>query len=100
MHKRKKAAAGMVLAYLILSAGIWLFIDSYSSFRRRMTGEDTAPAGLTLNAGSASVSVLSSGAEIDLSPFAPESRLYCAAYILAPDELRAASLVISLCSRF
>ncbi len=101
MHRnKKKTAARSVVVYLILSAGLWMFLDSYSAFRRRMTGEDTAPASITLNSGSASVSVLDRGAEIDLSPFEPESKLYCAAYIASPDELRAVGFMISLCRYF
>ena len=96
----KKTAAGAVLIYLILSAGLWLFIYSYSSFHRRMTGERLAPASVTLKSGSASVSVIGQEADIDLSPLEPESKLYCAAYILSPDEFRAAAYIISLCACF
>jgi hypothetical protein len=96
----KKTAAGTVILYLVLSAGLWLFIDSYSSFHRRMTGEKLAPASVTLNSGSASVSVVGQEADIDLSPLEPESKLYCAAYIVSPDEFKAAAYIISLCVGF
>jgi len=96
----KKTAAGAVLIYLILSAGLWLFFDSYSSFYNRMTGKKTAPASVTLTSGGASVSIIGQGTDIDLSLLRPDSKLYCAAYILSPDEFRAAGCMISLCAGF
>lgn len=98
MLKNKKTAARAVILYLILTAGLWMFIDSYTNFYNRITGEQIAPASVTLNGENASLSLLEHDAEVDLSIISPESKAYCIAYTAAPDELRLAGLLISFCS--
>ena len=56
-----------------------------------------APAGLVLRDEELSVKLLGHSGNIDISLIAPESKAYCGAYILAPDEVRAAAYIISLC---
>ena len=99
MHIKKKTAARAVILYLILTAGSWMFINSYTNFYNRITGEKIAPASVTLNGENASLSLLEHDTEIDLSLICPESKVYCAAYIASPDVIRAAALLISLCNR-
>ena len=98
-HKKIKTAARLMILYIVLTAGSWMFINSYTNSYNRMTGEQIAPASLVLNGGTASLSVLEHSTEISLSGIAPESKFYCAAYFFSPDELRITAGLISLCKR-
>lgn len=95
--KKKKTALKAVFLYLLLSGGSWMFINSYANSYNRISGENIRPAGLVISGGRASVEVLDYEAEFGISGIAPESKAYCGAYLLSPDELRAAAYVISLC---
>ncbi len=96
---KKKTAVRAIMLYLILTAGLWMFINSYTNSYNRMTGENIAPAGVTLNGGKASVSMLEHDTEIDLDVFSPDNKAFCAAYIISPDELRTAAYLIHLATR-
>jgi hypothetical protein len=100
LKKKKRTAVRAILLYLILTAGSWMFIKSYTNSYNRLTGENIAPASLDLNGSKASVSVLEHSTEIDLTGIFPESRLYYAAYLLSPDEVRAMAHIISFCNGF
>ena len=93
-RKRKKTAAVAVLMYLLLAGGLWMFINSYTNSFNRLTKDKITPASLTITNENASVQVLDRYAEIDLRPFMPDSKLYCGAYILSPDEIRSAAYLI------
>ena len=43
----------------------------------------------------ANVEILEYSAQFSISGLSPESRVYCIAYLLAPDELRASAYLIS-----
>ncbi|MCR5600681.1 MAG: hypothetical protein K6G33_08080 [Ruminococcus sp.] len=96
-RKKKKAALRAVFAYLLLSGGIWMFINSYANSYNRLSGKNIVPASMAVTDDSASIEVLDHRAEFSLSGIMPESKAYCAVYLLAPDEIRAAAYVISLC---
>ena len=51
---------------------------------------------LTVSGGNAKVRILNESADIDLSPIMPDSKFYCGAYILSPDEIRSSAYLISL----
>ena len=93
--KRKKTAIGAVIMYLLLVGGLWMFINSYANSFNRLTEEKLLPASLTVTAERASVQVLDRKADIDLRLLRADSRLYYAAYLLSPDEIRSAAFLIS-----
>lgn len=95
-RKKKKAVLRAVFIYLLLSLGSWMFVNSYANSRSRISGRSIVPAQLVIEDGTASVEVLGHGAEFRLSYISPDSRLYCGAYLLSPDEIRLAAYVISL----
>ena len=90
MRLRKiKAAAGVVMVYLILTAGAWMFISSCAATENRLSDGGTV-SGLSVSGGG---TVLRLGEEsYILTPAAipSDSELFLAAYILLPDEIRAA----------
>ena len=96
---KKKTAVRAIMLYLILTAGLWMFINSYTNSYNRITGENIAPAGVTLSGGKASVKLLEHDTEIDLGAVSPDNKAFCAAYILSPDELRAAAYILHLVAR-
>ncbi len=97
--KRKKTAVRAVFIYMLLTFGLWMFLNSYTNSYNRLSDDKIVPAGLDLYGDTASLEVLNHEILLDLSAIAPESRLYCGAYLLSPDELRLTCYLISLCSR-
>ena len=95
--KKKKTALKAAFLYLLLSGGSWMFINSYANSYNMLSNKSIAPAGLVLRDDELSVKLLGHSGNIDISLVAPDSKAYCGAYILAPDEVRAAAYIISLC---
>ncbi len=96
-RKNKKIALRAVFVYLLLSGGSWMFINSYANSFNRLNGGHIIPAGIVIGKEEAAINVLNYSVEFDMSGISPDSRGYCAAYLLSPDELRAAAYLISLC---
>lgn len=96
-RKKKKAVLRAAFAYLLLSGGSWMFINACANSYNRLNSENIVPVGLTVQNGTAALDILDHHAEIGISAFAPDSKLYCGAYLLSPDEVRAAAYIISLC---
>lgn len=99
-RKKKKAALRAAFLYLLLSFGSWMFINSYANSYNRINSESIVPAGLVISDGKAELDILGHRAEFGTSGIAPASKAYCGAYLLSPDEIRAAAYVISLCVKF
>lgn len=95
-RKRKKTAVRAIFIYVLLTFGLWMFLNSYTNSYNRLSGEKIVPAGLDLCGDTASIEVLDHEIILDLSVIAPESSLYCGAYLLSPDELRLTCYLISL----
>lgn len=96
-RKKKKAVLKAAFAYLLLSGGSWMFINACANSYNRLSSENIIPVGLTVRDGTAELDILDHHAEIGISAIAPDSKLYCGAYLLSPDEIRAAAYIISLC---
>lgn len=96
----KKSAVRAAFAYLLLTTGLWMFINSYSNSYNKLTAEKIAPASITVSEASAEMTVLENSVLLDLSLFMPESKLYCGLYILAADELRMLTALITLADKF
>lgn len=94
-RNNKKTAAGAVLLYLLLAGGSWMFVNSYANSFNRLTEEKIVPASMTVNSGSASVSVLGKSVDISLSASFKESRYLLGAYLAASDDIRSAAYLIS-----
>ena len=94
--KKKKTAFRALFFYLLLSGGLWMFINSYSNSYNRLSGDSIAPAMLDISGGQTRISVLDRNMEIDLSFILPDSKAYCGAYLCSPDEIRAAAYLIAL----
>ena len=98
-RKNKKTAAGAILMYLFLTGGSWMFINAYANSFNRLSEEKLIPASLTLSGTRANVQVLDRSLDLDLSTFRPDNKLYCAAYLAAPDEIRSAAYLIAIAYR-
>ena len=96
-RKKKKTALKAVFLYLLLSGGSWMFINAYANSFNQISEKRIVPAGLVLKEERAFVELLGHNGNFSLSWIYPESRGYCGAYLLSPDELRAAAYIISLC---
>lgn len=96
-RKKKRTAVKAAFIYLLMTLGSWMFVNSYANSYNRLSGDRMIPAGIAFSDRKASVKLLDYSAEFGISGIAPDSKAYCAAYLLSPDELRAAAYIISLC---
>lgn len=97
--KKKKAVVRVIFIYLLLTTGIWMFLMSYSNSYNRLSTEKISPASLNLNEETAEMKILEHTFTMDITKILPESKLYYILYLLAPDELRFMSVLISLTNR-
>lgn len=97
--KRKKTAVRAIFLYMLMTFGLWMFLNSYTNSYNKLSGEKISPAELDVHGDMAYIEVIDHEINLDLSAIAPESRLYCGAYLLSPDELRLTCYLISLCNR-
>lgn len=100
MRKKKKTAVRIGFFYLLLTAGSWMFVNSYANSYNRLSDEKITPASLNLSGNTAALEILDHTVSFSVSGIAPDSKLYCAAYLVSPDELRLTAYLISLCNRF
>lgn len=99
MQKRIKAAVRAVFLYLLMTVGLWMFLDSYSKSYNRISGEEMIPAGLVMGKETATIMITDKKYTLDLGAFAAESKTYFTAYMLSPDDIRSSAYLISLCYR-
>ena len=90
-----KTAVSIVLMYVVLTCGLRMFLLSCANSHNRLSKEQIAPARLTVRSDSAQLDIL--GHSVRLRYFA-DSRGTLAAYLLTPDELRAAAVLAALIS--
>ena len=98
--KKKRTVVRVIFLYLLLTIGSWMFLNSYSNSYNRLSEEKIAPASLNINDNKASIVFLDHTIEFSMVGIAPESKFYCLAYLLSPDELRLSAYLISLCEKF
>ncbi|MDE5936991.1 MAG: hypothetical protein K2G83_06275 [Ruminococcus sp.] len=82
------------LIYVVLTVGIWMFLYSYTNSYNRLTDEKISPASLIVNDDYAEIKILNKSCNISLDIVSPESRLYFAAYLFSPDELKSEILLL------
>lgn len=92
---RKKKAVWAMLSYIVLTAGIWMFLYSYSNSYNRLTEDKITPASLVITENKADLKILSRSFEVSLEGISPENRLYLVLYLLTPDELRAELVLLT-----
>ncbi len=97
-RKKKKTALRAAFLYLLMSGGSWMFLNSYTNSFNRISEESIVPASMTVDDDNASIELLSHRAGFSVAGIMPDSKLYCAAYLIVPDEVRAAAYVMSLCT--
>lgn len=86
--KRKKTAVRVVLMYLILTAGMWMFLYSYANSHNRLSDEKILPAALRTYREGFVIEAMGKSVGVKNKLFLPESDFYFAAYMLAPIEVR------------
>lgn len=94
-RKKNRTAVRAAFIYLLLAGGSWMFVDSYANSYNKLTEDKIAPASVDISGSRVRVGIMEHSAELDLSELSPDSKLYCAAYLLSPDELRLACYLIA-----
>lgn len=84
----KKITVRLVLMYLILTVGIWMFLYSYSNSYNKLNTEKISAAEIVVDKDKTVVRLAGREYTVDTDVFSPESDFYFAAYMLAPTELR------------
>ena len=97
-RKNKRTALRAVFLYLLMSGGSWMFLNSYANSFNRISGESILPASISVVDENASIELLDHRTGFSISGLMPDSKIYCAAYLLVSDEIRIASYVMSLCT--
>lgn len=92
----KKTAVRVIFVYLLLTAGMYMFLESCSNSYNRLSGEKIAPASIVVNGNKASVSVLENEVSFSTKIFSPESKFYFTAYLVSADDIRSIGYCISL----
>lgn len=95
---RKRTAVRAVFLYVLLTCGLWMFLNCCSNSYNRLSGDKIEPAELDVTGNMAFIGILEHEISLDLTAVSPESRVYCAAFLLAPDEIRSACYLISFCN--
>ena len=95
IFKKKRTIVRAIIIYAALTMGLWMFLNSYANSYNRLSEEKIAPASLNMSNGKAVLNVLEHSIRLNMLCFSPESRFYCGAYIVSPDELRLSAYLIS-----
>lgn len=93
---RKKTVLRIIFVYILLTAGIYMFLESCSNSYNRISKEKIVPASIVINDNKASVSILESKFNFSIKMFLPKSKIYYVAYTIASDDIRLMSYCISL----
>ncbi len=96
----KKSAVRVIFIYLLLTAGVYMFLESCSNSYNRLSGEKITPASIVINGNKASVSVLENEVSFSTEILSPDSKFYFTAYLISPDDIRAAAYCISLFGKY
>lgn len=86
--KNIKPAAAVMILYLLLTAGLWMFLYCLEVSGGHITGETKTPAGLSNDGDSVHLRMADTVFTADLAPLSGSSDVYTAVYLLSPDELR------------
>lgn len=86
--KRRKIWFNILFTYLLLTTGLWMFLNAYTNSYNKLTTEKISPASITLNSDSAEMKILNSSVIFNISKLLPQSRGYYILYLISPDELR------------
>lgn len=94
MKKRiNKTAVSIVLLYVILTSGLRMFLISYANSYNKLSEDPIVPAKLTVSSTITKLDILEQS--INIKNIKSDSKLYFVAYLLTPDELRAAAVLAS-----
>lgn len=90
-----RKAVRMIFVYLLLTAGVYMFLESCCNSYNRMTEEKITPASIVISGKKASVSVLENSLSFSTEIFSPESSLYFTAYLVSPDDVRSMAYLLT-----
>ena len=88
MRKYKKTTVKWAILYLIITIGTWMFLYSYANSYNKLTDNKIVPAALHTNEHGFELEIIGQSFKTPLEAFEPESKLYFAAYIFMPEEMR------------
>lgn len=91
-----RKAVRMIFVYLLLTAGVYMFLESCCNSYNRMAEEKITPASIVISGKRASVSVLENKVSFSTEIFSPESSLYLTAYLVSPDDVRSMAYLLTL----
>lgn len=92
---KKKTVIRIIFMYFLLTAGIYMFLESCSNSYNRISKEKISPASIIINDNKASVSILENKFNFSIKMLLPESKIYYIAYIISSDDIRLMSYCIS-----
>lgn len=97
MRKSKKTVVKAIIVYIVLTVGLWMFVYSYANSYNKLTDKKIVPAALVTRENEAELEIIGMSFKLDSAMISPESKLYFAAYLFMPVELRNG---IRVCSNF
>ena len=84
----KRPAVLIMFVYMLLTAGIFMFLNACGSSYNRLSEEETVPFSTGVDGKNAEIEILGKTFDIDISDTAPESRTWLSFYLAVPDEIR------------
>ncbi|MDE5834308.1 MAG: hypothetical protein K2H26_02170 [Ruminococcus sp.] len=96
--RKKKTAVRVIFFYLLLTAGVYMFLESCSNSYNRLSEEKIAPASIVIDGNRASVNILENEVSFSTEILSPESDFYFVSYLLSSDDIRSMAYCISFMS--
>lgn len=84
----KKKTVIMVLVYLIMTVGLWMFLYSYANSYNRLTDEKIESARLTVSEDRAELELIGEKFVFEQEILPENSKAYFIIYVFTPVELR------------
>jgi len=89
-----KKVIRLLFLYILGTSLLWMFSVAYSNSYNRLNYEKIAPAGIVINDGKVTVSVLHDEVTVDFGFLSSDSRFYYVLRFLSPDSVYLAEKVL------
>ncbi|MBR1592972.1 MAG: hypothetical protein IJ666_08180 [Ruminococcus sp.] len=84
----KKYAVLIMFVYILLTAGLFMFLNACGSSYNRLSEDKITPFSASADSERAEIKLLGKSFSFDISSAAPESRIWLLFYLAVPDEIR------------
>ena len=89
-----KKALRIIFLYILTTSLLYMFAVSYSNTYNRLNYKKISPAGIVINDGKATVSILHDEFTVNFEFLESESRFYYVLYFLSPDSFHLAEKIL------